>query len=693
MATINDVQGAMKEPIFDDLQSYEESKIGNEAGRLIFTQHVMKDDYGSAIPNDLSLVHLQHKDGSFLSLRGGNIIRKSTSNMVDYSVGDYYQFVGGHAQYVYKGDITVYREGSYSVINGTHTQESLEASQKLQKITTEIDNKGIETIQQNSKNSEKIKCPICANTVDIDRANFMVDTAFKYLSKFFNILPNSPFASLLGKIQAVLRTVLGFFINSMTIAGLTSGGSCGSSGCVKGMISSPLKAIQEGNKASAAEYEKNKKEISKLQKQIPADHGVDVHASDYKIKVGLTTNTSKVISYLDPEPIITELVKATPDWCLIPSSRGSCKRTSYQDPTLLAGSYDLEVGQKYNLTVGSGGISSKTTGKIEAMGSTVVVNASEGELLLTSKNKTIVSGSNVIITARQSDGDAIVLDSDRVFIGGKLSVKADLAVKGSIVMDGGIQCNHIITPIENTQTTVSSSAHNVHSNANWNNPVKPDATKTDLFDKLWKVLRDLVLAITQYIATPDAMKTIFEEAYSTAMISMVIDNTGLPSGFAMIYDYTTYMPITIYGSCSFGGTITGFVTPSMIPVYNYTHNHGSPGDPHSHSYIIPKMLGYDSSRAATASRDEPSVIPTPARATGMGNTINTYPSLGDLGPCGGGGSAFGNAARINSSRLRRNETYGITGDAFNGNDYVNVNVQYNQDGGIIPEPDLNILDC
>lgn len=692
MATENVVMGKIKEPVLDDLQSYEESKIGNEAGKLIFKTDIRKDGNGSAIPNDMSFVHLQDKCSSFLSLRAGKVIRKSSSNMVDYSVGDYHQFVGRDAQYVYKGDLNVYVEGSYNIQRGTHTAQAIKDSQDLQNITTEIDNKCIEAIEKNSKNSEKMKCPICANKVDVDRANFMVDTFFKYAAKFFNILPNMPFGNVMGKIQAVLRTVLAFFLDSLSISSLTANGSCGTSGCEKGMISSPLKAIQEGNKVAAEEYQKNKKQIAELQKKIPNESAVDVISSDVKLKVGLSTNTSKVISYLQPEPVITELVKATPDYCLIPSSRGSCKRTSYQDPTLLAGSYDLEVGQKYSLTVGSGGISSKTTGKIENMGATVVVSASEGELLLTSKNKTIVSGSNVVLTARQSDGDAIILDSDRVFVGGKLSVKADLAVKGSIVMDGGIQCNHIITPIENIQTTVSSTAHNVHSSANWNNPVKPDATISDLFDKAWKVLRDAVLAITEYIATPDAIKVFFEEIYSTAQISAVIDNTGLPSGFAMIYDYTTFMPITVYGSCSFGGTITGFVTPSMIPVYNYTHNHGSPGDPHAHSYIVPRMLGYDSSRAATASRDEPSVIPTPAKATGMGNKYGNYPSFGDLGPCGGGGSPFGNLARINSAKIRRNEAYGIRGDAFTG-DFVNANIQYTKDGGIIPTPDLNILDC
>jgi hypothetical protein len=159
----------------------------------------------------------------------------------------------------------------------------------------------------------------------------------------------------------------------------------------------------------------------------------------------------------------------------------------------------------------------------------------------------------------------------------------------------------------------------------------------------------------------------------------------------MIYDYTTHAPIEVYS----GTTLIGTVRPAMIPVYTYTHNHGSPGDPHAHSYIMPRMLGYDTASAATASRDEPSVIPTPARATGMGNQTGNYPSLGDLGPCGGGGSPFGNASRIRAAKLKRNQTYGINSyDAFGDKDYVDSpNVRYTEDGEIIPEPTFNLFEC
>jgi hypothetical protein len=611
--------------------------------------------------------------------------------MVDYSVSDYHQHVGGHAQYVYQGDVDIYVKGKYDIKRGSHDSSTVSAAEKLQKITTQIDNKCVEEIEKNAKNNEKIVCSVCANSVDVDRAARMVNTVFKYINKLFNLKPNSPFSNLLEKIQAVLRTVLGFFLDNISISALT-GGSCGCSGCKDGVVSSPLYAIQQGNKAAAEEYEKNKKEIEKLQTQLPADGFTDFFSSDRIIKIGLVKNESKVISYGEKNPIITGLVKGKPDYCLIPSSAGSCKRAIYTNPTLLAGSDSLDVGQSYNLTVGSGGSSITTSGKASLVGATTLINATEGELVMASKNKTIISGANIVLESRQSDGDAICLESDRVWVGGKLSVKADLAVKGSVFMDGGIQCNHLITPIENTQTTVSSSAHNVHSGSNWNNPVKPDATKMDVFDKIWKKISTWpIFTITKYLLTPDAIKTIAEQEYSTAQINQVVDNTSLPTGYAMIYDYTTHAPIEVYS----GTTLIGTVRPAMIPVYTYTHNHGSPGDPHAHSYIMPRMLGYDTASAATASRDEPSVIPTPARATGMGNQTGNYPSLGDLGPCGGGGSPFGNASRIRAAKLKRNQTYGINSyDAFGDKDYVDSpNVRYTEDGEIIPEPTFNLFEC
>lgn len=65
MATKNVVMGKIQEPVCDNLKSYEESKLGNEAGKLIFKTDMRKDEYGSVIPNDLSFVHLQDKDSSF----------------------------------------------------------------------------------------------------------------------------------------------------------------------------------------------------------------------------------------------------------------------------------------------------------------------------------------------------------------------------------------------------------------------------------------------------------------------------------------------------------------------------------------------------------------------------------------------------------------------------------------------------
>ncbi len=479
------LSGGLVPPTITQDVSYEKSRLGNEAGALVFCNKVRKDEFGSFIPEDTSFIQLQDKNKSFISFRGGKIISKTTSDKSDYITANYYKFVGNDAQYYYYGDKYETIRGSHHYISGTHDKKTVEAAQKLQKITSQIDNKCVEEIEKNAKNDEKIVCPVCGtNKVDIDRASTMVNTAFKYINALFNIKPNSSFGSLMEKAQAVLRTVLGFFLDDIIIAALT-GGSCGCSGCKNGSISSPLYAIQQGNKAAADEYEKNKKQIEKLQKQIPAESHIKTYSSDYITKIGLVRNESKVISFGEKNPIITGLVKGKPDWCLIPSSAGACKRAIYSPPTLLAGSKTWDIGQRYNVTVGSGGYTIETSGKAALVGATTLVNATEGELVMASKNKTIISGANVVIEARQADGDAICLESDRVWVGGKLSVKADLAVKGSIVMDGGIQCNHLITPIENTQTTLSSSPHNVHSGSNWNNPIKPDATTMDVFDKIW----------------------------------------------------------------------------------------------------------------------------------------------------------------------------------------------------------------
>lgn len=684
-------------PVVSNDISYEKSRLGNEAGALLFQTNIKTDSHGSAIPEDTSFIQLQDKWGSYINMNSGKLLMRSTSEMSQYVGQNYFQFVGGHAQYHFYGDKNEYIQGNWHVQVGKQGKEEIEAARKMNKLADEISNAGIKAIESNSGKGDRVACDVCSVELSIDRASRMVGTAFKYIRKAFNVLPNSPFGGTLDKIQKTLSKVLAFFLDDIPASSM-NGGSCGCSGCKNNTIASPQHAIQKGNEAVSEKFKENKKQIEELEKKLSKDTKIETVPNSIHMKIGLgEIRQCDTIALVEPNPMITELTDGNPKWCFIPSSKGTCKRAIYNPPTITDGIDFKEITGQYSRKVGSGGINLDSNGKVGITGSMLVLGSSKGELVLNSPNKTIIGGANIVLdTKGNPNGDAIVLDSDRVYVGGKLSVQGDIALKGSLMMDGGIYVPHITCPGERIDTDVSSSAHNVHSSANWNNPMKPDATKMDLFDKAYKVLRDICATLTGLVLTPDFLKTKIEEAYSTAAINTMIDGMGLPTGFAMVYDYTTYMPLDIVGVCTYGGTLVpkaSFVIPAMIPIYSYTHNHGSPGDPHVHSYTALKSVTHGNAAASIASRQPASSIPTPPLAAGMG-TEPGHKNAGDLGPCGGGGGPFGNANRVNSAKLRRNQAYGINAvDAFAGKDYVDANPKFTETGELIPAPNFYLANC
>lgn len=668
-------------------------RVSNEAGSLIFSQDSREDEYGSEIPLDKSSVMLVDKFKSSVGLVGGDVYLVAQNDMVQRTNKNYHFYCGGGMQFNIRGSKHEYIQGDHTIQVGRQTNEEVEASRRLNEIVDEIGDETVKAINDYAGKGDRVTCNVCSLEMEVDRGARMVSTAFKYIRKIFKILPNSPLGGIVEKIEKVLRTVLGFFLDSIPVSAM-NGGSCGSSGCKNGTVASPLGAIQKGNEVAASKFDQHKKEIEELELKLDRSVGTQIFPNNLAIQVGLHFRKCKTVAHCAPLPIITELVDGNPKYCFIPSSKSTCKKATYVDQPKTTGAYTI-TSNEYRATVGSNGYWLSCNGKISLIGSCIdITSDSEGEINISTNNKVQIGGANIVLTSKgNANGDAIVLDSDRVYVGGKLSVQGDIALKGSLMMDGSIYTTHLTCPGERVETEISSSAHNVHSAANWNNPIKPDATKMDIFDKIYKVLRDIGAFLIGLVLTPDFLKTKIEETYSTIRIDMFIDNYALETGYAWVIQYPARLPVQILGVCTNGGAVTGTVIPAMIPVYSFTHNHGSPGDPHYHGYTTPQTEPYGSNAAAIAVRQPASHVPTPAKQTGMG-TKPGHKSNGDLGPCGGGGGFFGNTGRINSAKIRRNQTYGInSNDAFAGKDYVDIDTKFNPDGTIYPTPDLNIADC
>lgn len=112
------------------------------------------------------------------------------------------------------------------------------------------------------------------------------------------------------------------------------------------------------------------------------------------------------------------------------------------------GKYDLTVGDRFNIVIGSGGLQIKTTGSIDIEGATINLNAAQ--VTIDASNGVIIgSPENIEI---QSKG-GIQLRTDRqVFVESGLGVRKNVTVGGGLYVEGETYLHHITAPLEVQQT-------------------------------------------------------------------------------------------------------------------------------------------------------------------------------------------------------------------------------------------------
>lgn len=673
--------------------------IASEAGIFEMKNQVRVDEFGSLIPDDRSYVLLQDKFKSLIQFIGGTVTLKAASDMCIHAGQNLFFSVRGDVQWNYGGDKHEYIQGNHTVQYGEQTEEKQKAAKKLQELTKSVDKTKMDTIE-NAEGAD-MPCPVCTQKFLTDRAQQLSDKAFKIIRKY---LPNFPYP--LDVIQKYINMLIVPFLSTTSNASLNGGEGCGSPGCKNGKVKTAITAIQEANDKAAKELESKQDEIKEQQKKLGTGGSqVQRYTGDVVIDVGLVPNDSETVvtrkgekgQHVTPFGLVNA---AKPQEGFRLDTTGSAEHAIHSDPLINPGSLVVNVSNKLTVNAGSPGVEVNTSGKLQANAAVATIAATKGELVLTSANRTIIKGKNVIIDAKDGSGDTgCRIEADNTMIAGKLSVAGDIGLKGSLVMDGGLSCTHITCPSERLNTAPAGGAHQVHSSATWNSPLNGgQSTLLDTYDKAYKkVGRDIFNFLSLNILNVSEIKTLIEETYSTIMLSTVIDNTGLATGFGLTgwYPYGT-VPLLVVGACSYGGAVVGYVYPGQIlPIFNFTHNHGSPGQDHAHDYSVPAFDGYDNAASARAARPNPSHVPTPAKAKGMGTKPGNT-SLGDISSCGGGGAGFG--GNVSNAKSKRNKRFNISGDGngFNGQNYVNLtpetgNYSFNPDGSMNPAPSFNGL--
>jgi len=683
--------------------SKQTSSLVAEAGGLEIKSNIfINTATGSSIQDDMSYVLLQDKYKSLVQLIGGGLTIKSNADLYIGAGQNLFTSIRGDSQTVAQGDKHSYVHGNETKQVGEATSKQVTAAKSLQDTTHDIDKKKVDTIKK--EKGSQVPCPTCSSKILTDKDQCLIDKAFQIIR--FTI-PNLPYP--LEVIQKYLNMLITPFLSSEKVSSLNQGKGCGSPGCKNGMVYSKKEAIQKANETAAKDLESKQKTLEKHQKDLGSGgtHAMGPFMSDVAIHVGHPKSMNKAPTTAEGENMTTPFgfLNSEEGKGLFPHTKGNCKQVIHTDPLINPGSLFLGVAQKFTLAVGSPGIDVHTTGKAQFNGAVTTIAATEGELTLMSKNLTTIKGKNIVIDGNDRSGDTgIRMEANNVMVAGALHVSGDTAIKGSLSLDGGLHCTHITAPGERVSTGPSNSSNSVHLGANWNNPTGAlKATLANTKDYVVKTAgRDLFNTLSKNIfngTTP--MFTLAMEAYDRAMLQVPVDNTGLPTGYAMTYFAPPGVPAgspLMVNGIAFAMTKDGpapvtftntFVVPGQtLPIFTFPHNHGNAGDEHAHDYTSYHGHQVANAKTARATRPQPSHVPTPAKPTGMGSKPG-HRSIGDLCiPCINPFGNNGNEAAIS----RRNSQYGLgpnDGDAYNGN-FVTADGVFDPDGNLIPPPNFNL---
>jgi hypothetical protein len=116
---------------------------------------------------------------------------------------------------------------------------------------------------------------------------------------------------------------------------------------------------------------------------------------------------------------------------------------------LPGGTYTLNVGNRFNCQVGSGGVSIKSFGPVDLGGT--ITNITGEQVNVSSQNEVNIDGGkrlNIvadILTIRQRNQKQVLVDSN-------LGVSQNVIVGGGMHVEGELSVNHITAPVEVQQT-------------------------------------------------------------------------------------------------------------------------------------------------------------------------------------------------------------------------------------------------
>jgi hypothetical protein len=659
-------------------------KEGFSLGGILSLLGVKNHENGPNGPNDKSVGTITNGYNVIDFFKNG--IRFITGGILFNSTSVEIRSQGG-VKILSNGDYVVKTVNGDTIIQkGEVSDKQIQALKKIQAIYDKAEKEKKNAI--NSTKGDMIPCDSCAQQQLVNKMSGFTTRAMKLLRRL-GILPYTGYA--VDVVEFIINTFIAPILSVTTAQGLSGESTCGNKGCKNGMIESPQKKLEAGNKAAEKILNDSVEsgEMAKLEEAAGVkENEVNVITGDATYNFGNPVSSSES-PYIkcgiknDTGNAKFKKGKSLPQ-TLWPTGEGTIPNVINLNPMAQKGFVTVNIASKLLLKTGNAGMEILTSGHAHIAGGSITLVASEGELCLASQNLTTLKGKAVVIDADDRSGSGgLVLKSKDTKVKGALNVEGNLACMGGITIDGDMAASHFVGRSMRMQTTESGSTKTIGNAANW---VGTCQTMT---------VADQIMQRLQHFIMPGAMLSVgnvYKATYETfdaiwQSTIMEVAPTGIYAGLCL----NAAGPGISWGILPKGG------------IWNYKHNHNLTNQPHTHDYSIYKGDMYDTLEDWGGARPSPSNIPTPATESCMGTKPGPK-SLG--GACGGGGGGFGYNdpnSRASKARRNRNARFGIFGDdAYGQYDFVNTtpvsggNFGYDEDGNITPSDIVNFslgFDC
>ena len=519
------------------------------AGTMQFiTQQAIDPDTG--VMRDDSGIKISGVNGGMISIMSTGNVEYAPVNKTTKVAGDNFLTVEGSYQKAVKSSYSTVVAEDHTTIIGDVGPESIAAAKKIKEILKPGHMASIEAHKEPS--GKRVKCPQCHENVVSEKGTLVSKILTRVvLGVWGGICRATTYAP--KSVGEVLKTAVAP-LKSTTPKKIRKG-DCGNPNCINGTIPEYNSNIPRIEEQTAAFQESVFSSILENEQQLGVGgNQVTVISKNKLVKVGLITNDLPAHVEVPNAIPIPNGMEFADGHGPLPAGDSVSMYKTIDTPGAPTGFYELFVGSKYMLKVGSRGIHMQTTGNIEITGGHFELT-SNFISLGNNKGITKITGAAVQIEATKS---IIIGDKPtNVHIKGNAHIHANVTTQGSIYANGTIYAKRLVIPAAVQKTDMTGAADYTSGLAIYN----PTAVATfgkSIASKIPTHYNPVLHGL--YPATQAGMNDILVDWLTKAQMTNFYDNWGVPTG-------------VFFGV----GTGTVFTWPHIHLHHNTAHEHSYKG--------------------------------------------------------------------------------------------------------------------